>query len=107
MRNSGKALRGPLLQHGEVRLSNRCPRSLPKGGRADSLYGVRVGVCAGVRLEGWLRGSAHPFVVLCAGGMRRTLLLLLAPHKWQLGFFGLFVYNLPQLRMHTVIFSPL
>ena len=39
-----------------------------------------------------------------------TLLLLPALQKWQLDFFGLFisfVQNLPQLRMHAVIFSPL
>ena len=61
------------------------------GGRAGPFYGVRVGVGPGVGLEGWLRWSAHtPLVLLCAGGMSSTLLLLLAPQKWQLGF-GLFV----------------
>ena len=77
--------------------------------RAGSLYGVRVGVCPGVRLAGWLRWSAHPFVVLCAGGMRSALLLLLALQKWQLVFLVflyLVIHNLPQLHMHTVIFSP-
>ena len=48
-------------------------------------------------------------MVLCAGGMHSTLLLLLALQKWQLGFslFVSFVQNLPQLHMLTVIFSPL
>ena len=38
------------------------------------------------------------------------LLLLPALQKWQLGFLAflyLFVYNLPKLGMHEVIFSPL
>ena len=46
-----------------------------------------------VRLEGWPSWSAHPFVVLSAGGMCGTLLLLQtpsfvlpAPQKWQLDF---------------------
>lgn len=53
----------------------------------------------------WLRWSAHPFGGGCAGAWAvpcfcsNTLLLLPAPQKWQLGFFGLYlVYNLPQLR---------
>ena len=38
------------------------------GGQACSLYGVRVGVCPGVRPEGWLRWFAHPLGgVLCRG----------------------------------------
>ena len=43
------------------------------------------------------------------GCMHSTLLLLLALQKWPLGFrlFVSFVQNLPQLRMLTVIFSPL
>ena len=48
-------------------------------------------------------------VVLCAGGMRSTLLLLLALQRWQLGFLvSLYlVQNLCQLCIHAVIFSPL
>ena len=44
----------------------------------------------GVGLERWLRWSAHPLVVLCAGIGHSTLLLLLEPQKWQL-LRGLFV----------------
>ena len=47
---------------------------------------------------------------LCAGGMHSTLLLLLALQKWLLVFLVflyLAVYNLPQLCMYTVTFSPL
>ena len=41
--------------------------------------GVRVRVCPGVGPEGWLRWFAHPFVMLCAGGMHSTLFLLPTP----------------------------
>ena len=59
--NSGKAVLGLLLQQGGVRTSNRFPCSLfHKVGRAVSLGRVRVGVCPGVRQEGWLRWFAHP-----------------------------------------------
>ena len=51
----------------------------PKRGQTHSLYGVRVEVCPGVRLEGWLRWSAHPSVGLCAGAMHNTLLLIPIP----------------------------
>ena len=60
-RNSGKALLGFLCQLQEgAKTRNRFSHLLPRtgagqGGRAHSLYGVRVGVCPGVRLEGWLR----------------------------------------------------
>ena len=68
------------------------------------------------RLEGWLRWSTHLF-----GGVEcrrhaqypafapNTLFLLPTLQKYQLGslvFLYLFVHNLPQLHMHTVIFSP-
>ena len=36
-------------------------------------------MCPGARPEGWLRCSAHPFVVLSAGDMHSTLLLLPTP----------------------------
>ena len=57
-----------------------------------------------------------PLVVVCAGGMRNTLLLLLASafalgsSEVAVGFFGLFVsfvQNLPQLLRQVVIFSPI
>ena len=56
---------------------------LPERVQACSLYGVRVGMCPGVRLEGWLRCFAHLF----SGGVcRGHELLLQALQKWQLGF---------------------
>ena len=73
-RNSGKVLLGSLLQQGWARTSNRFPCS-PRRGKLVPYMGVRVGVYPGVGPKGWLR-FAHPFVVLCAGGMPSTLLLL-------------------------------
>ena len=55
-------------------------------GGVCSLHGVRVRVCPQVESEGWLRWFAHPQVVVCAGCMQSTLLLLLALQKWQLVF---------------------
>ena len=85
----------------------------PRWGRAGSLYGVRVGV----RLEGCLRCFAQPSGgVECRGHAQYpvfvpdTLFLLPPLQKWQLGFLvflSLFVYNLPQLHMHAVMFSPI
>ena len=79
---------------------------------------MKVGVCPGVRPEGWLSGLPTPLVVLSAGGMRSTLLLLLTPYfcSWLFrsgswGFFFLvflcLVHNLPHLHMQAIIFSPL
>ena len=51
-----------------------------------------------------------PWVMLKAGGMGSTLLLLPALQKWQwisLVFLYLVVHNLAQLLMHVVIFSSL
>ena len=84
-------------------------------GQVLSLYGLRVGVCPEVWLEGQLRHLAHPQLVLCAGGLHSTLFLL--PNLcfsstlfksgswvfWSLLIFG--VQNLPQLCLHAVIFS--
>ena len=51
---------------------------LPTRGSASiSLYGARVGVCPGVRLEGWLGWPAHPSVGGACRGHHSTLLLLL------------------------------
>ena len=50
----------------------------PEAGWAGSFYGVRLGVCPGVRQEGWLRRFAHPLVVVCAGGTCSARLLLSA-----------------------------
>ena len=60
--------------------------------------------------RGGLGGLPTPLVVPCAGIMCRTLILLPAPQKWQLGFWSfciLLFINLPQPCMHTVISSPL
>ena len=54
-------LLGPLLPQERVKTSNMFPCSLPERGWAGSLYGVRIGVCPGVRPEGCLRCFAHPF----------------------------------------------
>ena len=80
------------------------------------MHGVRVGMYPGVWPEGWLGSFVHPLGgVVCRGHAQypafatNSLFLLLALQKWQLGFFGLLVsfdHNLPQLHMHTVIFSP-
>ena len=64
------------------------PLLAPRSGGEGSLYGVRVGVGPGVGQEWWLKWAAHPLVVLSARGLRRTLLLLPAPQKWQLGFWS-------------------
>ena len=76
------------------------------------MYGATVGVCPGAGLEGWLRSvSPTPLVVLSAGG--QAPYPAFAPCSStliQLGFLWflyLFVHFLPQLCMHTVIFSPL
>ena len=70
----------------------------------------------GSRWRASLRGLPTPSVVLCAEGIRSTLLcfrpLGFAPgsSKVAVAFFGLFVSfvrNLPQLRMRAVIFSPI
>ena len=55
-------------------------------------HGARVPAGPGVGPQGWLRGSAY-LVVVCAGGVGRTLLLLSALQKWQMGFefFGIFL----------------
>ena len=65
---------------------------------------------SGVGWRGVLGGPPFPLGVLCAGGMCRTLLLPLTLQMWQLGFLGLFVSfvrTLPQLHMHSFIFSSL
>ena len=74
-------------------------------------------MCPGVRPEGWLKWFALPLGgVVCRGHVQypafspNPLILLPALWKWQLGFLVslyLVVQNLPQLCMHTFIFSPL
>ena len=85
------------------------------GSLAGSLDGEMLGVCPRVA---WRHGSdALPTqqMVMCAGNMRRTLLLLLTPwfssgsSKVAVGFLvSLYMWGpyFPQLCMHAVIFSP-
>ena len=72
--------------------------SFPKGMWACYLYGVKVGVCPGVRPEGWLKWFAPTSGgVECRGHMQYpafalyTLLLFLTLQKWQFGFWSLFI----------------
>ena len=74
--NSVRALMGP------------CTLSMCEAVISFLLWGVVRG-----QTRGWLRWFAHLFVMLSAGGMRSTLLLLQTPRflllalqKWQLGF---------------------
>ena len=120
-RNSGKALLGPLLQQWGARTSYRFPCSLAPlvGGKwAGSLYGVSIGGVQGSGQRGGLSVLSTPLVVLSAGSVLSTLLLLWTPcffaprsSEMTVGrFFVLFVsfvHNLSQLHMHAVIFSPL
>ena len=81
-RSSGKALLGLMCWQPGGRERKQVTDSFvcsPKRGQTHSLYGVRVEVCPGVRLEGWLRWSAHSSVGLCAGSMHNTLLLIPIP----------------------------
>ena len=87
-------LPGPGLEPVSPALAGGFLTTAPPGkSRACSLYGVKVGVCPGVRTEGWLRCFAHPLGgAVCSGHAQRPafapdpLLLLQALQKWQLGF---------------------
>ena len=95
MRNSGEAVLGLVLRREGEKTSDRCfAHSL-----SWFLNALRVGVVGWVAMEGWLRGSAHPSVVPCAGIVRRTLLLLqhLRNGSWGLVVLYLIVCNFPQL----------
>ena len=71
---------------------------------------MRVGECARIGLEGWLRCSAHPLGgVVCRGHAQYPAF---APDHSEVavglfGFLYLAVHNLPQLHLHAVVFSPL
>lgn len=59
----------------------------PRGGVwAGSLNGWGRWQVQGSGQRGVLGGLPTRFLVLCAGGVSRTLPLLLTPWKWQLGF---------------------
>lgn len=61
--------------------------SLKSGeGQVGPLYVVRIGQMCGLGRRGDLGDLSTPLVVLCAGIMCNTLLLLSEPGKWQLGF---------------------
>ena len=110
MRNSGKALLGPLLQQGGASTYNKFPRWLAPwgvGGEPCSLYGVRVGVCPVVGSEEWLRWFAHPLSGGVCRGHAQYPAFAAGSSKVAVGFlvFVSFVQNLPQLCMH-IIFSP-
>ena len=91
-----------------------------RGGKAGSLFGVRVGMCPGVRPEGWLRLFAHRLGgIICRGHahVQYKLLLLLTPlfllqvpQTWQLVFL-VSLYLLSRICLglpkHIVIFSPI
>ena len=70
-------------------------------------------MCAGIEQKGDLGVLPTPMVMLSAGRMCSTLLLLstisFAPcsSKVAIGFVSFGVQNLPQLPKHTVIFSPI
>lgn len=87
------ALLEPLQQQWRVIKSNRFP-CLLKEAELVPLCGVSVGVCPGSGQRGSLGGLPTPLLVLYAGGMRSTLVLLLAfrSGSWT---FGLFVRYCP------------
>ena len=109
MRNSGKALLGLVLQYKGTKINNRFPCSLPEGGQAVPLIGVRVEAGPGVRLEEWLGKFTHPL----GGAVCRVHVQYPAfaptPQKWQLGFwsFCILLFIMPQQCMQAVIFNPL
>ena len=80
-----KALLGPLLHQGErEQTTGSLACLLCKEQGACTLYGVRIEVCSGVRLEVWFRGFAHPLCGnVCRGHVQYPAF---APKKWQLGF---------------------
>ena len=93
---------GPCCSSGGGRTKNKFLCSLPRERWADSLHGVRVGMCPEVRLEGWFQWFAHSFgAIVCRGHVQSGSCVLVF-------FFGLcvsFVQNLLQMCIHIVIFS--
>ena len=75
-----------------------------------SLNRVRVGAGPGIRPEGWLGWSAHPFGDALFSDRVQYSAFALDTSKVAVGllaFLYLVVHNLPQLPMHPVIFSSL
>ena len=95
-----------------------CSLGRERGRQACSsfLHGVRVGVCPGVGQRGGLGVLSTGYVVLSAGGMLRTLFMLLTPSFYSKLFKSdswvfwslciLWGQNLTPLCLDTVIFSP-
>ena len=79
---------GLLLQHKWVRTSYQRPCFFPEAGegQAGPLYGVRRGQICGLGQRGDLGDLSAPLVVMSAGIMCSTLLLLSESRKLQLGF---------------------
>ena len=95
-----------------------CSLGRERGRQACSsfLHGVRVGVCPGVGQRGGLGVLSTGYVVLSAGGMLRTLFMLLTPSFYSKLFKSdswvfcslciLWVQNLTPLCLDTVISVP-
>ena len=74
-----------------------------KGWQTSSLCVVRMRVCPGVGLEGYLGGVPTPLVVLYPAFAPSSSEVALG----FLVFLHLLAHNLPQLCMHMVVCSPL
>ena len=83
----GQEFLGLVLQHKQVRTSYQHPCFFPEAGQgqAGPLYGVRRGQICGLGWRGDLGDLSAPLVVVCAGIMCSTLLLLSESGKLQLG----------------------
>ena len=82
----------------------------PQGGvQAGSLYGEGVGMCLGIGTERLLRWFAHPLGGVESRGHSQYSAFVPSSSEVVVGFcfFYLVIQNLPHLRMHAVIFSPL
>ena len=87
-RNPGKALLGPVLQQGDWEQTTRslvCSFPEGRGRQACSLYGVRGGVCPGLRPEGCLRWFAHPLGVQGACSVPCFCSKLFKSFHWDFG----------------------
>ena len=99
MRNSSRGSSDCSLRENKQQV----PLLTPPGGVSWSLKWRGVGADGWLRLEQWLRYSAHPV----DSAVCRPPLLLSIPQKWQLGFGLLYltVHTLLQLSIHAVILS--
>ena len=97
---------------GGTKTSNRFPCSLPDGGRAGSLNGVRLGLDWWVRPEGWLRGAApclHLRGAVCRDRARDPAFapgtLEVAVGFWPFGALFVICPNCPRVRLFLVPYS--